>query len=111
MGRGDSNVVSNEYLVDFEGKGINVKLEEHEITLMNSRNHRNKNNKIDYSVPQNMMVDDGEISKKSQIKKRFEDKMKTQISERQNLINNAKKRKQRFMEQLKIGNIDALIHE
>ena len=120
---GDSNVVSNEYLyvihsfvrhpshyliinlhrVNFEGKGIDVTVEDHGITLMNARNQRNKDKQIKIA----MNVDSNEKGHKMS----YEDNVKAHLAEREKLRNAAQKRREHLMEQLKLGNVDALIHQ
>eukprot|EP01084_Bolivina_argentea_P153737 268037_1 len=49
--RGDSNAVSKEYLVDFSAKGLDVTMEDHDVTLMKARD------KTDYSLYEDMVID------------------------------------------------------
>eukprot|EP01083_Nonionella_stella_P017681 49524_1 len=104
--RGDSNAVSKEYLVDFSAKGLDVTMEDHDVTLMKARD------KIDYSLYEDMVIDPNQTqSNSSRSKLTFEDRIKAYKDERKQLILDAEKRKQHFMEQVKNGNVDQLIKE
>merc|ERR1712228_959411 len=83
------------------------------VTLMNARNQRNKakQNKIDHAMYDDMDIDSNQQGNKSQNKTSFDDKMKAYLLKRNKLISDAKKQKENFMEQLKLGNVDSLIHE
>ena len=114
--KGDSNTVSNAYLVDFGAKGIDVVMEDHEITLINARDENYKNNRkhkqIDYDLYEDMVIDPNEINNsQNENKITFEDKMKSKSLERRKSIHAAKKRKQNLMEQIKNGSIESLIDE
>ena len=113
--KGNSNTVSNAYLVDFEAKGIDVTMEDHEVTLMNARDkNRGTNHKeIDYDLYEDMVIDPNVMNNNSQNEKKItiEDRMKAKLLQRKNMINDAKKRKQNLMEQIKNGSIESLIDE
>merc|ERR1712154_746075 len=91
------------------GKGLDVTMENHEITLMNARNQRNKEKKkkIDYALYDDMPRNEDKPQKKLS----FDEKMKAHLAKREALINAANKRKEHYKEQIKLGNIDSLIHE
>jgi len=111
--RGDSNTVSNQYLVNFEAKGIDVVEEDHEITLLNARNkrkrHRKRSEDIDDTLYRDMDSTEHEQSSKST--RTLEDVMERRKAERKRMIDDARARQQHFMQQIECGNIDGLLAE
>eukprot|EP01084_Bolivina_argentea_P142013 249521_1 len=104
--KGDSNTVSNEYLVNFEAKGIDIITEKHNMTLLKQRN--NNKNKIDYDLYEDMVINPND---KPQNKITFENKMETYLSHRKQLIIDARNRKNDFIKQIKSSNIESFIYE
>ena len=105
---GDSNIVSNEYLVDFQAKGIDVEMHDHSLTLINSRNEIKNRYKNIMDIDQ---MESNNNSNQTQNKINLKDQMKLKLLERKKLIKAAKKRKQNLMKQLKNGNIESLIND